>query len=264
MNDPLLNELPFTAELAQYTTPSGHILQTSQHARDLGINMSADYTWSYHIGEMINNARKAASWVLGVFKTRSLTVMILLFKSLVRSRVEYCCPLWNPLKIADIQKIEDIQRQFTRRIHGFQDIDYWERLTALKLLSLQRRRERYLIIHVWKILNEHAPNDLNMEFSHDNKRLGIRVKIPAFNKSAPMSAQTLFDSSFAVHAGKLWNTLPESCSTVKQLDSFKIHLSNFLRQYPDKPPIKGYTYQNGNSIIDWKQSGGLQVAQRPC
>lgn len=97
-----------------------------------------DYTWTHHISELIKNARKAASWVLGVFKDRSRTVMLQLFKSLVRSHVEYCSPLWNPL--ADIQKVEDIQRQFTRRIAGFQNTDYWERLSALKLLSLQRRR----------------------------------------------------------------------------------------------------------------------------
>ena len=152
----LLRELPFTAEFAEYTTPSGHTLKPAKTARDLGVHLSADYTWTHHISEMIINARKTASWVLGVFKDRSIPVMMELYKSLVRSRVEYCCPLWNPLEIADIQNIEDIQRQFTRSIAGIQSIDYWERLSALKLLSLQRRRERYMIIHVWKILNQHS------------------------------------------------------------------------------------------------------------
>ena len=55
---------------------------------------------------MVKGARNAASWVLGVFKNRSTSVMLQLYKSLVRCRVEYCCPLWNPLKVDNIQKVE--------------------------------------------------------------------------------------------------------------------------------------------------------------
>jgi hypothetical protein len=91
-------------------------------------------------------------------------VMVQLYKSLVRSRVEYCCSLWNPARIADIQSIEDIQRQFTRRILGLRDTIYWDRLKELKLSSLQCRREHYMIIHVWKILQDVCPNDINMVY----------------------------------------------------------------------------------------------------
>ena len=146
--------------------------------------MSADYTWNHHIGDMVRGARNAASWVLGVFKNRSTSVMLQLYKSLVRCRVEYCCPLWNPLKVDNIQKVEDVQRNFTRRFAGLQNLNYWQRLSKLKLLSLQRRRERYMIIHVWKISSQNAPNDINMEF-RQNSRLGIRVKIPPFLRTAP-------------------------------------------------------------------------------
>ncbi len=81
---------------------------------------------------MIKGARNDASWVLGVFKSRSIPIVTQLYKSLIRSRVEYC---WNPLKVANIQMIEDIQRQFTRRISGLHGMDYWERLTKLILLE---------------------------------------------------------------------------------------------------------------------------------
>ena len=171
-------------------------------------------------------SRNIASWVLGVFRNRSSFIMLQLYKSLVRCRVEYCCPLWNPLKVESIQQIEDIQRYFTRRISGLQNINYWERLFKLKLLSLQRRRERYMIIHVWKILNNLAPNDINMGFN-ENKRLGTKVKIPAFSKTAPSSVVRLYDESFAVHSGKLWNILPKEVTAAKILDRFKVLLGKF-------------------------------------
>ena len=261
----ILNELPFTAHLSEYTTSGGYIISPQETARDLGVELSAHYKWTPHINKMVCGARKTASWVLGVFKDRSKLVMLQLYKSLVRSRVEYCCPLWNPLNVTDIQKIEDVQRHFSRCIAGIKDLDYWERLSALKLQSLQRRRERYMIIHVWKTLHNISPNDIGMEFT-DNLRLGKKVKIPTLNKKAPLSAVTLYDASFAVHAGKLWNILPDSVTSAESLDSFKVLLGNFLRQIPDKPPVKGYhTTQNRNSIIDWwNQSGGLQQVRRPC
>ena len=102
---------------------------------------------------MVTKARSTLSWVFSVFKTRDGTVMTTLYKSLVRSTLEYCCPLWNPGKVTDIQLIEGVQRTFTSRISGLQHLNYWERLARLKLMSLQRRRERDIILMMWKILH---------------------------------------------------------------------------------------------------------------
>ena len=39
-----------------------------------------------------------------------------------------------------------------------QSLEYSERLISLKIYSLQRRRERYCIINVWKIIEGLVPN----------------------------------------------------------------------------------------------------------
>ena len=148
-----------------------------------------------------------AGWVLGAFRDRSIATMMTLFKSLIRSKVEYCCPLWNPSKVKDIQTIENVQKDFTKRISGLKDHDYWERLKKLQLLSLQRRRERYSIIQVWKIRNGTAPNSVGMEF-YESARLGVRAKIPKFNHKAQTSFSTAYDDSFGVKGARLWNIPP--------------------------------------------------------
>ena len=109
--------------------------------------------------------------------------MTTLYKSLVRSHPEYCCPLWHSSKIADIQKIEGVQRAFTSRIWGLQHLNYWQRLRALKLMSLQRRRERYIIIHMWKILHGYCPNDICIQFSEPSRH-GIKAFVPNLNKKS--------------------------------------------------------------------------------
>ena len=135
--------------------------------------------------------------------------MVTLYKSFVRSHLEYCCPLWSPRKITDIQLIEGVQRsfRFTSRIWGVQHLDYWGRLKALKLMSLQRRIERYIIIHTWKILRGLCPNDINVIFSAPS-RLGIQAQVPRISRSSSLRNQSLYDNSFAVIAPRFWNTLP--------------------------------------------------------
>ena len=110
---------------------------------------------------MATKARAIAFWALSAYKARDKTTMLTLYKSLVRSQLEYCSPLWNCHKVTDIQVLEGVQKTFTSRIWGLQHLDYWQRLKALKLMSLQRRRERYMLIHMWKILN------------------GVRAKVPS-------------------------------------------------------------------------------------
>ena len=115
------------------------------------------------------------------FRDRSQYLMVTLLKSLMRSKLEYCCPLWNPTKISDIICIENVQRQFTRRISSCRDLNYCDRLKKLQIMSLQRRRERYIIVHTWKILTGEAPND---KWSSTTQRLGLKAKVPTYNNKA--------------------------------------------------------------------------------
>ena len=46
------------------------------------------------------------------------------------------------------QAIEAIQQTFTYKITEVHHLNYWERLQELKFYSLQRRRERYIIIYI--------------------------------------------------------------------------------------------------------------------
>ena len=61
---------------------------------------------------------------------------------LILCRLEYGWQLWNPHLKKDILLLENIQRGFTQHIAKVSHLSYSERLTALNLYSLQRRRER--------------------------------------------------------------------------------------------------------------------------
>ena len=123
--------------------------------------------------------------------------MMTLNKSLVRSIVEYCSQLWSPSKLGLIRKIENIQRNFTARINEIGNDSYWKRLEKLDLYSLERRRQRYSILYVQKILSDLAPNFEEQRFQIKTMfslRRGLHCRItPIVNNANNARVKTLTD-----------------------------------------------------------------------
>jgi len=245
-----LRTLPLHTDNYIYYTSEGVPLEPVSTVRDLGVLVSSDRSWSNHIAKAVGSARTMAAWILSVFSDRSQLLMVTLYKSMVRCRLEYCSPLWNPTKVGEIKSLERIQREFTRKISGCKGLNYWERLQKLKLMSLQRRRERYMIIQVWKIIRGEAPNSTAMEFK-ENGRLGVRAIVPSIPRTAQCSVRTDYEHSFGYRAAQLWNILPKTVKEASTIDQFKITLGEFLDKTPDFPPTQGYTARNNNSLLEW-------------
>ena len=183
--------------------------------------------------------------------------MLTLYKSMVRSKLEYCCPLWNPSSVAEMLKLERIKRIFTSKVEGCRELPYWERLKYLRIQSLQRRRERYIIIHTWKILNDLTNNDIGITFSNGKNctRSGYTACIvPPVPRGVPAGVATLYEHSFAVKAPQLWNCLPSKAvdKDASSLSAFKSSLGTFLDKVPDMPPT-GQSGVNNNSLtLTWQ------------
>ena len=235
----IYKEFPFTVDICSYTTKSGVQLFPEADVRDLGVQMSSDGSWSKHIATIVRRASLLSGWIFSVFRDRSPEVMLQLFKSLVRPILEYCCLVWDPSKSGDIKSIENVQRCFTRRLDGMQNLDYWERLKVLNLMSLQRRRQRYMLIHVWKTIHGFVPNSANLVFQH-SARLGMRLVPPVFPYRAETWRANQYHSSFGPRAAHLWNRLPAAVNSCGSLGQFKSSLGNYLTGFYDRPPVRGY------------------------
>ena len=126
----------------------------------LGLTMSSNCFFEQHIIELCKRCTGLCGCILRTFSSRESTVMMTLFKSLVPSRLDYGSQIWSPTKIHQIIMVEKIQKAFTKHIKGFSSFSYQERLSNLKIYSLQHRRQRfkYIIIYSWKILENLVPN----------------------------------------------------------------------------------------------------------
>ena len=88
----VISELPFHQQYFQYSTKKGVEINPQSIVKDLGVLVTADISWTPHINSIAESARRMAAWTLSVFRDRSETTMLTLYKSMIRSRLEY-----NPL-----------------------------------------------------------------------------------------------------------------------------------------------------------------------
>ena len=227
-------------------------VKNSDAVKDLGVLMSSNLEFSDQILAIKNKAKKVSTWILRIVESRSAETILLLYKTYVRPHLEYSCSLWSPHEIQHIASLESVQRSVTARIEGMEQLNYWDRLKALNLYSLQRRRERYDIIHLWKTQQNIIPNDLNLNFYY-NERQGWKCRRSIIqNRQRKLS--TIHNNSFSSRAAAIFNTLPKSVKSATSLSSFKSRLDKHLKRIPDCPPVHGYVRMNNNSLLDWANS----------
>ena len=102
-------------------------------------------------------------------------------------------------------------------------------------------------MYMYKILLSYVPNDIAVSF-YDSPRLGLKARNPPL----PLHrARVTYDSSFSVCDPLLWNLLPKSINCLSTFDLFKCELDKFILQFPDQPPVNGYTTINSNSLMSW-------------
>ena len=161
--------------------------------------------------------------------------------------------MWSPFKIGQIQKLDALQWSFLRKIHTADKRNYWETLQSLKLYSTQRRRERYRILYIWKIIEKILPNVNNSVQCYQHIRHGRKCNVKYVRGVAAI--KNLKEASLPIRGACLFNVLPKSIRDIKgvSVDVFKNKLDSFLRQVPDEPQITGYTVNrraDSNSIMD--------------
>merc|ERR1712082_408026 len=122
--------------------------------KDLGVFSTNDLLFEEHMKKIINSSKVVMGMLLRMFSTREKKPMLTMFNTYIKSKMEYCCIVWSPVSKKWIYERERIQKSFTSKINGMEELDYHERLKKLNLYSLERRRERFMIIYGWQQLEE--------------------------------------------------------------------------------------------------------------
>ena len=196
--------------------------------KDLGIWFENNMKFNTHITHVVNRCNKLLGLIKRTFKSLDKESFLTLYKSLVRSIIDYGGSVYFPTTKKNIQLVENIQKRATKILPELKDLPYRERLIRLKLPTLHYRRKRYDLIQQYRIV--HGFEDIQpgkfVEFN-DNCTRGHLFKI-----QKPSCRKTLRINSFPTRCINLWNSLGEEIVSSDSVLKFKTRLDKFLM--PDR------------------------------
>ena len=232
-------------KIEPYKTQSGNEIKIGETVKDLGITANSNLLFREHIDNIVTSSKIMSGILLRTFSTRQEAPMMRMFNSYIKSKLEYCSIVWSPWHQNEINKLERIQKNFTSKIHGLDQLDYHERLKKLKLYSLERRRERYLIINAWQQIEGITENILGLKARRIGRSRRIKtttIPLVTNGKRIKERNRTLIHNSTTRKMERLFNVIPQSLRNITDTttETFKRHLDKWLESIPDTPKIDGY------------------------
>ena len=122
-----------------YVNSNMEITNPSDNVLDLGIFMSSNCSFEFHIRNVCKKCSILSGWNLRTFTTRGSITMMTLFKLLVLPLLDYGSQLWSPHLVKHIDRLEKIQRSFTKHITEMQSLEYSERLVLFEALFASKK-----------------------------------------------------------------------------------------------------------------------------
>ena len=173
----------------------------------------------------VKRANKLVGLIRRAFSFMEKELFLMVYKCLIRSVLDYGSPVWNPNVKKYRQLLENVQRRETKLAPALNMLSYQERLRELNLPTLYYRRNRYDLIHLFKIIAHIEDTDVEnfcMEL-YDNNTKGhiFKLRKPRCNK--------LFRrQSFPMRCIDDWNRLPECVVESDTVLVFKTQMDKFL------------------------------------
>jgi hypothetical protein len=191
---------------------------------DLGVCYDNHLSFTPHVNKIVAKASGRAKLILKCFSTKDASVLARAFCAFVRPVLEFSSAVWCPLTKKDIERIESVQRSFTKLLSGLTHCSYSERLFRLNLDSLQCRRIKADLIMCFKILNGLADTCCinSLVLSAVNTTRGNQRKLFKFGSVDNRDAHF-----FSKRVVPIWNDLPDSTVLATSVASFKRGLHSF-------------------------------------
>ena len=192
-------------------------------ARDLGITIDTRLNFNQHISLTTQKAHTRANLILRSFISRSPQILMQAFVTYVRPLLEYCIPVYNPHTSKNIIKLESVQRNFTKRLRGFHNIPYQQRLVMLDTESLELRRLKIDLTECYKILNKMYETDLHRFFSSPPYPATRGHCLKLHKSSSRIDPRKFFFSNRVIDT---WNNLSDEIVKAQTISSFRKKLEN--------------------------------------
>ena len=155
----------------------GDNVQTQvDNAGDLGLGVTADshLKFDMHINLIITRAHRLSNVIHKCFASKDPPTLVHAFTAYVRLLLEYASCVWSPYTVRLVNKVESVQRRFTKHFVCCYGLTYSQRLTKLRTENLQLCRLYLDLIYVYKILFGMVETEVSTHFVLHKLDTGIR------------------------------------------------------------------------------------------
>ena len=179
-------------------------IPTSNESKDLGYLMTNNCSSNKYIAKIAATAHFRIKQMNISLHCNDIKFKVFLYCTYIRPLVEYVTPIWSPHLINEIDRVEKVQKRFTKLLPGMRNLNYKERLATLNLKSLEERRIIFDLILIYKIHNNiisftdyvffEPANTVTRGHNLKLKNIYARTNIKKFN--------------FPTRTIQYWNNLP--------------------------------------------------------
>ena len=203
----------------------GQVLFSAEEAQYLGVTLTSELSWSPHINSIANRANVSLGFLKRNLKHCPSQLKETAYIALVRSILEYACPIWDPHLRKDVDLLERVQRRAARFVNsdGYRSTSsVTSMLQSLGWKNLEDRRRDVRLALLFKIV--HGQVAVSVDDIHLTKADSrTRAKHPHKYRHKPANTTEL-QNFFTHRTIAEWNSLKADTVTACSLDSFKARL----------------------------------------
>ena len=217
-------------------TLNGVELEHVFEEKDLGVIVDSNLKFEEHLTEKAKKANIISGLIQRSFSHLDGKVFKTLFTSFVRPHLEYVSAVWSPHLKKHINQIEKVQRRATKRVNGFKNLPYDERLRRLHIPTLAFRRLKTDMVELFKHLHVYDKDTLLKSFqrlTRPSRKHNFQL-LPRVPRDGVRGIQT---NSFYFRSIDTWNNLPKSVVDSPSVSSFKRNLEKAWNDHPLKYDI---------------------------
>lgn len=191
----------------------------------LGVYITSDISWQMHVEYVINNANRMLGYLKRNFSLAPSSLKLTLYKTLVRSKLQYASSIWDPGHSKLTNALELVQNRSARFIlnnfHRTASVSSMKTSLLLPNLNLRRKIARLCLFHKIYHTNSLLHNRLLNQPSYISPRIDHMYKVDILKCNT-----NAFQESFIPKTSVDWNHLPASIATIVPDHLFRTAINN--------------------------------------
>ena len=208
----------------------GETLKVVESEKDIGVTITSNLKPSQQCQEATGRARCELGKISKCFHFRDKKVFLRLYMQFVRPHLEFSASVWSPWNQTDIDLLENVQKQAIRMVSGLRSTSYEDKLKEIGLWTLEKRRQMFDMVQVYKILNDVGNIDVSIsKISVDaNQRISTRSQSDPLNLVKKRNSLDIRKYFFTERVVDIWNKLPSKVKHAPTLRAFKYELKKCM------------------------------------